>query len=454
LSRNRILVVDDEASVRFGVRSFLESHGYEVAEAGLCSEAERSFRDSPPDAAVLDYLLPDGNALDLLGRLKALDADVPLIILTAHGSIELAVRAIKEGAEHFLTKPVELPALRVVLERLLENRKLRRRSLARTSRATREPPNPFLGASPAILRLEEEARRVLTSESPVLILGETGSGKGVLASWIHSSGPRADEAFVDLNCAGLGREFLETELFGHEKGAFTGAVAAKPGLLEVAHRGTVFLDEIGDMDLAVQAKLLKVLEEKRFRRLGDVRDRTVDVHLITATHHDLESLVGRGSFRQDLYYRISTLPLHVPPLRDRPEDIPLIAQRLLDGLGGELGRPGLRLSPAAEAALRDHPWPGNVRELRNVLERAILRTDGEILGSESLVFSATPAAAGTPDIEVHLTLREVERRHIMKALHEEGGHVERAARRLGVPRSSLYDKIKRLEIVLPKPAPE
>jgi DNA-binding NtrC family response regulator len=294
MAKEKILVVDDEAGVRFGIGDFLESQGYEVGEADSCQGMLDIFRTSRPDAAIVDYMLPDGHALDLLPRLRDIDPTVPLILLTAHGSIDLAVRAVKEGAEHFLTKPVELSALLAILRRTLENRRNRQRQLASKSRQTREEVDPFLGTSAAIRQLAEQVRKVLVTESPILIQGETGTGKEVLAKWLHNHGPRAEEAFVDLNCAGLSRELLETELFGHEKGAFTGATASKSGLLEVAHRGTVFLDEVGDMDPQVQPKLLKVLEEKGFRRLGDIRDRHVDTRLIAATHQDLSLLCGNG----------------------------------------------------------------------------------------------------------------------------------------------------------------
>ena len=320
-----ILLVDDDPAIRFGLRDFLETHGFQVDEADSCESGRRAFRTNRPDLAVLDYSLPDGTALDLLPQLQAVDTGVPLLILTGHGSIDLAVQAIKLGAEQFLTKPVELPALLAVLERLIENQRNRRRQEARRSKEARREVDPFAGTSPAIRRLAREAEKVARAESPVLIQGETGTGKGVLARWLHAHGPRRNEELVDLNCAGLSRDFLETELFGHERGAFTGAVSRKIGLLEVAHRGTVFLDEVGDVDRAVQPKLLKVLEERSFRRLGDVRDRTVDIRLVAATHHDLAARVREGVFRSDLFFRISTVPLRVPPLRERTEDIVALA---------------------------------------------------------------------------------------------------------------------------------
>jgi DNA-binding NtrC family response regulator len=356
---------------------------------------------------------------------------------------------VKVGADHFLTKPVELPALQVLLDRFIEQARSRRKEIAVRSRQDRDEIDPFSGESPAIRQLHDEARRVLSSDSAILIQGETGAGKGVLARWLHRNGPRADEAFVDVSCATFSREFLETELFGHEKGAFTGAANAKPGLLEVAHRGTVFLDEIGDVEPQIQPKLLKVVEEKRFRRLGDVRDRSVDVRLIAATHHDLKELVREKKFRSDLYFRISSIPLVVPPLRQRTADLPLLAEQLLAGFASDLGRPEVRLSKEAIAALQAYPWPGNVRELRNVLERAVLLCDGTVLQPRDLRFEM-PSSSDAGGWDTRLTLEELERLHIEKVLQEEHGKVESAAKRLGIPRSSLYQKIKRFGLVTSK----
>jgi DNA-binding NtrC family response regulator len=307
----------------------------------------------------------------------------------------------------------------------------------------RERVDPFLGVSAATRQLADLARRILASGSPVLIEGETGTGKGVLARWLHENGPRAEEAFVDINCAGLSREFLETELFGHEKGAFTGAQAAKTGLLELADRGTVFLDEIGDVDLQVQPKLLKVLEEKQFRRLGGVQDRLVDIRLIAATHQQLDRLVAEKAFRSDLYYRVSALVLHVPPLRERREDIPLLARHFLRELGMNVRHADLTLSPEAEQILVRHPWPGNIRELRNFIERAVLLSSGGRLELGPLEPGIESQAARPPQTNTQLTLLELEKDHIAAVLAEENGRIEPAARRLGIHRSSLYNKIKR-----------
>jgi len=308
-----------------------------------------------------------------------------------------------------------------------------------------EAVDPFLGTSAAIQRLGEFASKVALSDSPVLILGETGSGKGVLANWLHATSKRCNKEFLDLNCAGLDREFLETELFGHEKGAFTSAVAAKLGLLEVANHGTVFLDEIGDVDLQVQPKLLKVLETGRFRRLGDVRDRFADVRLISATHRDLGRDVREGRFRPDLFYRINIIVLEVPSLRLRCEDIPLLADRLLRCMAPDGEAP--ELDGSAVEALRRYSWPGNIRELRNVLQRALLLAEGKVITERELHFfparfeEAAPLLAA-PD----LTLREMEKTHIANVLAQEFGSVQRTAKRLGIPRSSLYNKLNRFGI--------
>ncbi|MGH7703684.1 MAG: sigma-54-dependent transcriptional regulator [Gemmatimonadales bacterium] len=454
MPKPKILIVDDEERVRFAIRDFLELQDYDVVEANGCAAAEEIFRDAHPDGAVLDYRLPDGNALELLPRLKAIDPDLPVVILTGQGTIDLAVRAIQEGADQFLVKPVELPALVVLLQRLLERERTHRRDLAGEAGRGRGE-DPFLGESPAVRRLAEQAQKMAEVESPVLILGETGTGKGVLARWLHQHSPRAQEAFVDLNCASLSRELLESELFGYAKGAFTGAAANKLGLLEVAHRGTVFLDEIGDVDPLVQPKLLTVLEEKRFRRLGDVRDRRVDLRLIAATSRDLGRLAQEQRFRSDLYFRISTLVLRVAPLRERREDIPRFAAELLERLALERGRRSATLSAAALAALQAYPWPGNVRELRNVLERAVLLSSSSVLDPADLHFEALPAVAAslphdatTPDDT--LTLAELERRHIERVLREASGRVAEAAARLGIPRSTLYQKIKALRVEVSK----
>ena len=443
--RPRVLLIDDESVPRFAVRRFLTSKGFDVEEADDCAAGKAKFRAFGPDITILDFRLPDGNALDLLTDFRTI-SDSPVIVLTAYASIDNAVEAVKLGAEQFFTKPVELDALLVVVNRILENRRNQRQVLAGAqSTDNRMPVDPFLGNSQVIVDLREKAQAVLRTDSPVLIHGETGTGKTVLANWIHSNSRRAGEAFVDLNCAGISREFLETELFGHEKGAFTGAIATKQGLLEIGHRGTVFLDEIGDMDSQVQASLLKVLEEKRFRRLGDVKDRSVDVRLIAATHRDFRTLVDQQRFRQDLYYRISTLELFVPPLRERRDDIPIIAARILVRLARDLGRAPVSLADDAQRVLRRYEWPGNIRELRNVLERALLRTEAAHLDASMFVMPADMSAPQSATLSVRRagTLDDVEKEYIEEVLREENGAIDRVAARLGVSRSAVYYKARK-----------
>jgi len=445
----RALIVDDEEAVRFGIADFLNQHDFVTAEAGSCEAAVETFRRFLPDITFLDYALPDGNALQLLPRLKTLSPSTPIIILTAHGSIDLAVEAIKAGAEQFLTKPVDLPALFILVERILENQRNRNKQMARR-RERGSQLNPFVGSSAGIRRVHEQAARIAGAERPILIHGETGSGKGVLAKWLHARGPRSDAAFVDLNCAGLSREFLESELFGHERGAFTGATASKVGMFDVAHRGTLFLDEIGDIDLNVQPKLLKVLEEKRFHRLGDVRDRVVDVQLIAASHRDLRKLVQEHQFRSDLYFRVSTLQIDIPPLRERTEDIPAITDEIIMAFAAERGLAPVRIAPDAQRALQGYRWPGNIRELRNVLERALLLGDRSELHERDL---SLDVYAVDDNGEEPATIDDLERRHIVRTLHRLGSNVDAASRRLGIPRSSLYRKLKKYGITILRTGP-
>jgi DNA-binding NtrC family response regulator len=436
MARNRVLVVDDASTARTALARFLSTKNLDVAESGSCAGALDQLRRGPWNVAIFDYALPDGTAFDLIEEWKQTYPACAVIVLTGHGSIDLAVKTVQAGADHFLTKPVDLPSLHALIERLLEQQRDRQTSRALRSERRAEE-TPFIGTSRGIQALREEADRLRSEDLPVLILGETGSGKGVLARWLHEHSRRAREAMVDLNCAGLTREFLETELFGHERGAFTGATQAKEGLVEIADQGALFLDEIGDVDLQIQPKLLKVLEEQRFRRLGETRDRVVDVRLISATHHDLPRLVTEGRFRGDLFFRISTVTLHLPPLRERREDIPLLARELL-----RRGRTQSELSEGAMAALQAYDWPGNIRELRNVLERALLVASGTAIGPEHLQFQfsrrrSTSMAAGGD------TLVEVERAHIERVLDDELRSVERAARRLGIPRNTLYYKMRK-----------
>ena len=438
--KGRVLVVDDEPGLRFALRSYLEHCGYDIDEAETVAATMERLGDQVPDVALVDYALPDGTALDLLGRIKSQGIDLPVVVLTGHGSIELAVTAVKEGAEQFLTKPVELASLALVVGRVIEHQQNSRRVAATHSRQGPGEDGLFSGRSAAVRALAHDAQMAAACDAPILIEGETGTGKGRLARWIHGTSARATESFVDLNCAGLPRELLESELFGHEKGAFTGAVGSKPGLVEAAHRGTMFLDEVGDTDLAVQPKLLKIVEEKRFRRLGDVAERRVDVRFVAATNKSLTALVDEGKFREDLFYRINTLVLRLPPLRHRKGDIPALADQIIQQLAREIGQAAPRIEDDAIETLVAHGWPGNIRELRNVLERALLITKSGALRADDLRLNTAPRRpASSASSE---TLREIEWQHIQRVLAEEQGSVGRASKRLGIPRSSLYEKLK------------
>lgn len=444
MANPRVLLVEDDPAVRHGLGAFLRANGILVDEAETCRQARASFRPGDHEVVIADYSLPDGTSLDFLPDVKRLSEDTPFVILTAHGSIDLAVRAIKEGAEQFLTKPVDAKTLLVLVQRLARQHQLRR-SQALAARERPGVPDPFLGESNLIRQLEQQARKMLGWDSPVLILGETGSGKGVLARWLHANSPRADEAFVNVNCAGLSRELLESELFGYERGAFTGAVTPKQGLLEVGHRGIVFLDEIGDMDMAIQPKLLKALEEKSFRRLGAVVDRQVDIRLLASTNLDLEELVRTRRFRDDLYYRVSTLTLRIPALRDRRSDIPLLADSILRSIAARMGKLGVRIDDDAVRALQTYYWPGNIRELANVIERAMILQRGERLRAEDLGLGSGVLVSAGQD-EENLSLREIERRHIERVLRRTGDNVTEAAAILGIARRTLYDRLRTLGI--------
>ncbi|MDF3071332.1 MAG: atoC6, partial [Polyangiaceae bacterium] len=404
------------------------------------AEAQKLMAKEAPDLTIVDYQLPDGTAFDLLNHARERESGEAVIVLTGLGTIDLAVRAIKSGAEHFLTKPVDLESLEILVRRTLEQQRDRRQR-AFSAAVASSTPMPFLGKSRAVRRLEEMATAAIESDVPVLILGETGAGKGVLARWIHQNSSRRTEPFVDLNCAGLSRELAESELFGHQRGAFTGAVNHKPGLIEVAHKGTLFLDELGDLDLAVQPKLLKALEEGQFRRVGELAARSSDVRLLAATHRHLAAMVKDDRFREDLLFRINTLTLEIPPLRERVEDIPAVALTVLSDLSRRRGRSAPALGEDALEVLQQYRWPGNVRELRNVLERALLFCKGDLLDRNALRFDRSLAPDRTE--ESAQTLDDAERRHIATVLERAGGKVDDAARILALSRSSLYAKLKK-----------
>jgi DNA-binding NtrC family response regulator len=437
----RVLIVEEGKETRGVLRDYLEDKGYEIATAGTCALAEQIWRTSRPDIAILDYSLSDGNALGLIPRLKAIDASVPIIILTGYGSIDLAVEGLKLGAELFLPKPAELSTLVLLIQRSLENRRSHRQTKVERSRSDRGNVDPFLGKSDSIRRVADLAHKLALSETPVLIGGEAGTGKATVARWVHCNGPRAGELFVNLNCAEFPGSLLEVELFGDPQELISGAVQRQVGLLEVAHKGTVFLDEIENVDFHVQPKLLKVMDEKQYRRLGEVNDRRVDVRFIAGTQHVTTPTVLHKQSRHDPRFRISWAPLSLPPLRERIEDLPILSAHILGQLAADLGTGNLELGGIALRALQSYSWPGNVRELRNVLERVVLVSGKDILADQDSRLDV--------QIERYLsgigrdgTLEDLERDYIQQVLRRERGRVQSAARKLGIPRSSLYHKLK------------
>ena len=438
-----VLVVEDDDQMREVLVEGLAQSGFHMRQASGLKAALIEIENLPPTALLVDYQLRDGTAFDLLDSLKSQDLLIPVIVLTGHASIDLAVKAVKSGAEYFIPKPVDMAALETVLRRVMENHRNQQKDAARKMERARYDRDPFLGHNSQMQQLLKAASRVAELGSTVLIQGETGTGKGILARWLHKNGPRSDEAFIDLNCAGLSRELLESELFGYQKGAFTGAISNKIGLLEAANHGTIFLDEIGDMEPAIQSKILKVVEEKRFHRLGDVMERKVDVQIIAATHRDLKQLVEEEKFRSDLYFRISAARLRILPLRERLDDLLMITDRLLLQLGSDMRHGPLKITEDARRALMSYSWPGNIRELRNVLERAALLSEDGTIRETGLEFEATSKNSQGLATSTPLgTMAEMEKLHITRMLETESGNVPRAAQRLGIPRSSLYAKIR------------
>src|SRR5215213_7128761 len=404
--KDKVLVIDDQPSVRFGLRALLEAEGYRVLEAESGAGALPVVTENAPHLILLDLRLPDIDGLELLLRIKEIDDDVPVIILTAHGTIETAIRALKSGAENFLTKPFDTESLLILIAKTLDQSRVRRERLLLGLTQEQVAAEYFLGKSDAILRIHHTAERLAPSDTTVLLQGETGTGKGMMAHLIHRLSDRHGKPFVSINCAGLNRELLESELFGHEKGAFTSAAASKPGLFELAHEGTFFFDEITEMEPSIQAKVLNVLEHKRFRRVGGIQEKEVDVRIIVATNRSLQAEVKRGRFREDLYYRLSVMPVTLPPLRDRHEDILPLAGHFIAYFNQKLNRRVKGLTPKADALMLGYKWPGNIRELRNVIERGSILCAGDLIHASDLPLSGQEPPDPSPrdDREQFLSL--------------------------------------------------
>jgi len=437
-----VLIVDDDADLLRTVGDYFERLGYEVWREDTGEAALEAYALHRPEVVILDLKLPDYDGMQVLEQLRRHDAAV--LLMTGHGDIETAVRAMQLGAENFLAKPVDMPLLAAAAARALDKVRLKRHNALLVSRQAPDGDD-ILGVSGAMRDLARQVVLLAESErTTVLITGESGTGKGWVARLIHRLSPRRDAPFVDVNCAGLSATFLDSELFGHEKGAFTDAKELKQGLFEVADRGTLFLDEIAELAAELQPKVLKALEDKSFRRLGGTRELQVDVRLIAATNHDIGEAVRSGRFREDLYYRLNVIPLHLPPLRERAkEDRLAILKRLFTDLRVELPDSPGDISSEALERLLVYSWPGNIREMRNVLERALIIGRGaERLGPEHLT-AEFGRRAGEPLARVQtVSLEEVERRHIERTLRRHGGNRTRAAEELGISRATLINKIK------------
>jgi DNA-binding NtrC family response regulator len=444
-----ILVVDDEALIRWSLGERLRSEGYAVVEADTGRAALERLADGV-DLVLLDYRLPDTDGVTILRKIKEFDQDILVILLTAYANVETAVEAMKLGAYHFANKPFNLDSIVTTVERALETTRLRREVRQyRTNAARPYSLERLVGASPAMTALRHLVAKVAVSPaSTVLVTGESGTGKDLVAQVIHYSSDRAGRPFMNITCSALPEQLLESELFGHERGAFTDARAQKKGLLEAADGGTVFLDEIGEMTPAVQAKLLRFLEEKSFKRVGGSVDIRVNVRVIAATNRNLEEAVAKHQFRSDLFFRLHVLPIAMPALRTHPEDIPLLAEYFIDTFNTEFRKRILGATPAAYALLRQYAWPGNVRELRNVIERAMLLSEGDRLDARDFTGMTTAVAAGA-DFELPaggVNVEQLERSLVVQALRRCGGNQTRAGALLGLNRDQIRYRIEKFGI--------
>jgi two-component system nitrogen regulation response regulator NtrX len=443
-----ILIVDDEKGIRESLADVLGDEGYRTHAVDSGEAAVRAVEGEPPDLVLLDIWLPGMDGLDTLGKIKEMRPEIPVVMISGHGTIEVAVRATKIGAFDFLEKPLSLDRVILSVQRALamhdlsvENRALREAIAKRWT---------LIGESGPMKALRRDIEMAARSNSRVLITGESGTGKEVVAHMLHELGPRAGKPFIEVNCAAMPQELIESELFGHEKGSFTGAFEMKRGKFELADGGTLFLDEIADMSYQTQAKLLRVLESQSFQRVGGQKSLTVDVRVIAATNKDIEALAREEKFRSDLYYRLNVIPLGVPALRARREDVPLLCDHFLRAVANEYGQAPKRLTDEAVAALVGHGWPGNVRELKNLIERLVIMTPGETIGTEGLRLGERSA---DDDLFSYRTLREArdayEREFIERKLREFGWNVSRTAEALEIERSNLHRKIKAYEIKEP-----
>jgi DNA-binding NtrC family response regulator len=448
--RGLILVVDDDADMREALELGLSTRGFTVMSAGSGADAVSLIEKNDVDVVLTDLAMRGMTGLELCRKVREMAPDLPVIVLTAFGNLESAIQAIRAGAYDFLAKPIQLDAVGVALTRAIEHRALQRE--VRTLRRSLEKAQGFgelIGDSPAMRRVYDLLDRISESSASVLITGESGTGKELVARAIHRSGPRASGPFVVVNCAAMPETLLESELFGHEKGAFTDARAARTGLFVQADGGTLFLDEIGEMPLPLQPKLLRALQEKKIRPLGSTTEVPFDARLVCATNRDLETAVEQKTFREDLYFRVNVVQIHLPPLRARGTDVLLLAQSFVDRLSARARRTPPQLSPEVAEKLLNYPWPGNVRELQNCVERALALSQGDRLTTRDLppriADYQVPKGAAADEPTEMVTLEEMENRYILKVLAAVDGSRTAAARILGIDRVTLYRKLERLK---------
>jgi two-component system nitrogen regulation response regulator NtrX len=442
-----ILIVDDEEGIRRSLRGILEDEGYGVRLAEDGEAALRLLEEESPDLVLLDVWMPGRDGIEILQEIKKGWPGVAVVMISGHGSIELAVRATRLGAHDFIEKPLSLDKVLLTLQNALRYSRLEEEN--RRLRQQVRPRDEITGSSAAIQRLKEQVRIIAPTSSWVLIHGENGTGKEVVARAIYRQSKRAHAPFIDVNCAAIPEELIESELFGHERGAFTGATQMRRGKFDLADGGTLFLDEIGDMSLGTQAKILRILQEQRFQRVGGSKSIRVDVRVIAATNKDLEEEIRAGRFREDLYHRINVIPVEVPPLRERIEDIPVLVAEFVEEFRRSQGHPRKRFDAAVMEAFQGYGWPGNVRELKNMVERLVILSPAATVVAQDLMPPLRPTEAPLPAVRAQ-SLREAreafERAFIEERLREQGGNVSRTAEAVGLERSHLHRKIKELGI--------
>ncbi|GAB4486510.1 MAG: sigma-54 dependent transcriptional regulator [Thermodesulfovibrionales bacterium] len=447
MAKAQIMIIDDEEGIRETLSDIFTDEGYETVAVESGEEALRIAKESAPDVAVLDIWLPGMDGIQTLGQLRGMYPSLPVVVISGHANIDVAVKATRMGAYDFLEKPLSMDKVLLAIERALE-----KRALEAENRALRENlgrRHRMVGDSPRMVRLREQIGMAAASNSRVMIVGESGTGKELVARLLHEQGQRASGPFIELNCAAIPQELIESELFGHEKGSFTGAFERKKGKFELADKGTLFLDEIGDMSLATQAKVLKVIEGQEFQRVGGGTTIKVDVRIISATNKELADEVRKGTFREDLFFRLNVLPIRVPPLRERLEDIPALVNHFLEILAVEYGQQKKEMTEEALQALQKHHWPGNIRELKNLVERLVIMTPSRTIARSEIFTPATTRE----DYFAFATLKDAreafERDFIRRKLEENGGNVSKTAEVIDVERSNLHRKIKAYDIKLP-----